>query len=84
MEIEIKVVQKQSEINNKSLQMIRRVINVLGEHGFDVNLSFKEGNKHDNDNEYESPYMGGRYPHNGYFIRMTKDTNKRLDAPNIK
>jgi hypothetical protein len=83
-EIEMKVSQKQSEIIPSDLQMIRRVINVLGEHDFDVELSFKDGDQHDNNDEYLSPYMGGKYPHQGYFTRMVKDTNKRFDVPIIK
>ena len=79
--IEMKVSLKQSVINPSDLQMIRRVINVLGERGFDVELSFRDGYDKD-DNIF--PIMDGKYPHSGYFIKMVKDTNKRLDAPNRK
>lgn len=81
MEIEIKVSEKQENINPAILSRIRRTINVLCDAGFDINLSFKDGDKHDNKDENASPYMGGMYPHHGYFIRMTKDTNTRLDRP---
>jgi len=81
MKIEINVLEKQSSIVPSNLQMLRRVINVLCERGFDVDLSFI-GDYDRNDNVF--PHMDGAYPHNGYFIRMTKDTIQRLDAPNPK
>jgi hypothetical protein len=84
MEIEIKVSGKQIELNHAQLQMLRRIINVLGEHDFDVELFFKDGDQHNNDDEYITPFMGGKYPHQGYFTRMVKDTNKRFDVPIIK
>jgi len=84
MEIDIKVKERQEDLSPMSLQRIRRTINVLCDVGFDVKLSFKDGDKHNNKDENQSPYMGGKYPHQGYFIRMVKDTNEHLDNPNIK
>ncbi len=84
MNIDIKVSERQSDINPATLQRMRRMINFLCDIDCDVTLSFKDGELHDNSDEYAQPYMGGKYPHNGYIIRMVKDTNKKLDAPNYK
>ena len=84
MTIDIKVSERQDSLNPAMLQRIRRMINFLcsGDGDCNVTLSFRDGELHDNDDEYAQPYMGGKYPHNGYLIRMVKDTNKKLDSPN--
>lgn len=81
MELDIKIWSEQTGINPNQLQRVRRTINVLNEIGFDVNLSFVNGEGHNNKDEYGTPFAGGRYPHVGNFIRMQKDTNSRLDRP---
>jgi len=73
MDIDIKVNAEQTELNPNQLQRLRRTINVLCDLDFSVNLSFKNGDSHNNHDENGAPYMGGTYEHKGYYIRLRRD-----------
>ena len=66
MTIDIKVSERQDSLNPAMLQRIRRAVNFICEIGFDVTLSFRGGDEHNNDNKSNVPYMGGDIPSNGY------------------
>ena len=64
MNIEMKVSQEQSEFNPAQLQKLRRVINVLCDAGFEVDLAFKNGDRLDSDGllpNMSHKYQGGSY-----------------------
>jgi hypothetical protein len=83
MNIKIEVRQQAKELTRDQLQIIRRIANVLGEHGFDVDVQFPTQVPSDTpteDDKYMPSYAGAKYPHPGYMIQLAKNlrinTNK--------
>jgi len=72
MNIDIKVSERQDSFSPAVLQRMRRAINFLCDIGFDVNLTFKGGDEHINENKSDAPYMGGSHAHNSYIASPGK------------
>lgn len=61
MDILIKVKQQQSHLNQRQLQMLRRMITVMSENGFHVEIDFPGEELHAKHDPYTTPFMGGKY-----------------------
>jgi len=61
MNLTISVNGKQESINQDQLNMLRRMVNVMNAHNFDVDLVFNTEEPHEN-TVYSTRFAGGRYP----------------------
>lgn len=68
MKINIQIEGKQSDLNPRQRDRLRRTLTVIHDIGFDINAEFTQDEP---DDPIQNP-SGDKYPHPGYFIRMRK------------
>lgn len=78
MKINIIIEGKQSDLSPMHRDRLRRALGVIDNIGFDINLSFTEK---EDDTDMVDYFPGDKYPHVGYYIKMVKTDNQRLDKP---
>jgi hypothetical protein len=59
--IEIKVNAEQENLNHGQLQMIRRMIAVMREHDFNINLTFLNIPRKEDNDGFTQNFIGGKY-----------------------
>ena len=71
MTITITVDSKQENVSQTQLGMLRRMVNVMNEHDFDVDLLFDSSEPHER-TAYSTKFAGGRYPCVGREVQISK------------
>ncbi len=70
MRLDIKAHGSQDDVDRTSITRLRRVISVLQDAGFDVELEFTNDNTGSHEPSNRLP--GGKYPHAGNLIQLAK------------
>jgi hypothetical protein len=71
MNLTISVNDKQENLSQAQFNMLRRMVNVMNEHDFDVDLLFSPEDPH-NRTVYSTKFAGGRYPCVGKEIQISR------------
>jgi hypothetical protein len=71
MLLTITVDTKQENLSQTQLGMLRRMVNVMNEHTFDVDLLFNSAEPHER-TAYSTKFAGGRYPCVGKEVQISR------------